>query len=123
MSGPGNKGRVYNLNKAIKILHRSPGISVQQTSFLYSSRAKYVLDQPAFINAVCRVEAELEPFDMLHKLKSVEKEVGRTETFRHGPRVLDLDILCTPVFFFLIDEFTSEVILLSFFYKYWSRSE
>jgi 2-amino-4-hydroxy-6-hydroxymethyldihydropteridine diphosphokinase len=45
-----------------------------------------------FANAVALVESDLEPTDMLARLKSIEREFGRRRGRRWGPRVLDLDI-------------------------------
>ena len=45
-----------------------------------------------FANAVALVESELEPPDMLVRLKAIEREFGRRRGKRWGPRVLDLDI-------------------------------
>ena len=46
-----------------------------------------------FANAVALVESELEPMEMLARLKALEREFGRRRGKRWGPRVLDLDIL------------------------------
>jgi 2-amino-4-hydroxy-6-hydroxymethyldihydropteridine diphosphokinase len=46
-----------------------------------------------FANAVALVESELEPPEMLARLKRIEGEFGRRASRRWGPRVLDLDIL------------------------------
>jgi 2-amino-4-hydroxy-6-hydroxymethyldihydropteridine diphosphokinase len=46
-----------------------------------------------FANSVALVESELEPPDMLKRLKEVEREFGRRRGKRWGPRVLDLDLL------------------------------
>ena len=45
-----------------------------------------------FANAVALVESELEPAQMLSRLKALEREFGRRRGRRWGPRVLDLDI-------------------------------
>ena len=45
-----------------------------------------------FANAVALVESELEPPQMLARLKAIEREFGRRPGKRWGPRVLDLDI-------------------------------
>ncbi|MBS1617294.1 MAG: 2-amino-4-hydroxy-6-hydroxymethyldihydropteridine diphosphokinase [Bacteroidetes bacterium] len=50
-------------------------------------------DQAAFLNQALQIETDLSPLDLLHALKGIEKEVGRTETERWGPRVIDIDIL------------------------------
>jgi 2-amino-4-hydroxy-6-hydroxymethyldihydropteridine diphosphokinase len=46
-----------------------------------------------FANAVALAESELEPADMLPRLKAIEREFGRRPGKRWGPRVLDLDIV------------------------------
>ena len=45
-----------------------------------------------FANAAALVESDLEPTEMLVRLKSIEREFGRRPGRRWGPRVLDLDI-------------------------------
>ena len=45
-----------------------------------------------FANAVALVESDLEPPEMLRRLKSIEREFGRRRGRRWGPRVLDLDL-------------------------------
>lgn len=45
-----------------------------------------------FANAVALVETELDPPDMLRRLKAMEREFGRRRGKRWGPRVLDLDV-------------------------------
>lgn len=50
-------------------------------------------DQPKFINMAAEVETGEEPQRLLEILKSIEKEMGREQTFRWGPRTIDLDIL------------------------------
>jgi 2-amino-4-hydroxy-6-hydroxymethyldihydropteridine diphosphokinase len=45
-----------------------------------------------FANAVALIESELEPPDMLGRLKAIEREFGRRRGKRWGPRVLDLDV-------------------------------
>jgi 2-amino-4-hydroxy-6-hydroxymethyldihydropteridine diphosphokinase len=46
-----------------------------------------------FANAVALVESDLEPVEMLRRLKSIERAFGRRPGKRWGPRVLDLDIV------------------------------
>ena len=49
--------------------------------------------QDWFINGVIKIETDLEPLDLLRVLKEIESRLGRKETFRWGPRAIDLDIL------------------------------
>lgn len=50
-------------------------------------------DQPAFLNQVLQVETKLDPPVLLNHLKRIERKMGRENTFRFGPRIIDLDIL------------------------------
>jgi 2-amino-4-hydroxy-6-hydroxymethyldihydropteridine diphosphokinase len=64
-------------------------------SSLYSTEPVGFTDQPRFINAVMKLETELEASDMLERLLAIEAEFGRDRTagVKNGPRTLDLDIL------------------------------
>ena len=46
-----------------------------------------------FANSVALVESNLEPPEMLRRLKAIEREFGRRRGKRWGPRVLDLDVV------------------------------
>jgi 2-amino-4-hydroxy-6-hydroxymethyldihydropteridine diphosphokinase len=46
-----------------------------------------------FANAAALIESDLEPPEMLARLKAIERSFGRRASRRWGPRVLDLDIL------------------------------
>ena len=50
-------------------------------------------DQPDFLNAVCRIDTRLAPYDLLHALQCIEQDFGRVRLERWGPRTLDLDII------------------------------
>jgi len=52
-----------------------------------------VLDQASFLNGCLRVETELEPLELLDAVKRLERELGRKDGVRHGPRTIDIDIL------------------------------
>jgi 2-amino-4-hydroxy-6-hydroxymethyldihydropteridine diphosphokinase len=53
-----------------------------------------VLEQPSFLNACARIETELQPLELLHAVKELERELGRKgDGVRHGPRAIDIDIL------------------------------
>jgi len=49
--------------------------------------------QDWFVNGAIKIETDLEPTELLGALKTVESQLGREETFRWGPRTIDLDIL------------------------------
>lgn len=64
-------------------------------SSLYVSKARYVTDQPDFVNAVVSGLTDLGPRDLLGAIHAIEARHGRDrgrEVFK-GPRSLDIDIL------------------------------
>jgi 2-amino-4-hydroxy-6-hydroxymethyldihydropteridine diphosphokinase len=53
-----------------------------------------VTDQPSFLNAVAELEWDGQPRELLDRLLSVERELGRVrDGTRWGPRSIDLDLL------------------------------
>ena len=66
---------------------------VEATSFLYDTPPAYVLDQPRFLNAACKVRTQIGPRDLLDRLKAAERRLGRIPTVPNSPRTIDLDIL------------------------------
>jgi 2-amino-4-hydroxy-6-hydroxymethyldihydropteridine diphosphokinase len=51
-----------------------------------------VKDQDNYYNCALEIKTDYEPKDLLMILKTVEKEVGRKESFTWGPREIDLDL-------------------------------
>ncbi|KAF9977953.1 trifunctional dihydropteroate synthetase [Actinomortierella ambigua] len=83
-----------NLTNALRQLEQDGHVRVVDTSFMYETPPMYVTDQAAFLNAACKIRTDLEPLDLLKKLKEIEAEMGRDfNTIRNGPRPIDLDIL------------------------------
>jgi 2-amino-4-hydroxy-6-hydroxymethyldihydropteridine diphosphokinase len=66
---------------------------VVASSSLYRTPAWGVTEQPAFVNAAVVLETDLAPHALLAGLKDLEASLGRTTTYRWGPRAIDLDIL------------------------------
>jgi len=62
-------------------------------SSLYITRPVGPQDQPSFINAVAEIRTAQAPRALLYALKEIEKQMGRTEAIKWGPRIIDLDIL------------------------------
>jgi 2-amino-4-hydroxy-6-hydroxymethyldihydropteridine diphosphokinase len=71
------------------------GVLVLAASSVYETEPQgEVLDQPDFLNACLAIETELGPEELLDACKAVEAEVGRQAGgVRHGPRVIDVDLL------------------------------
>lgn len=70
-------------------------VQVTASSSLYETEpVGLVLDQSEFLNACLRIETDLGPEPLLDVCKQVEREVGRSAGgMRHGPRVIDVDLL------------------------------
>jgi len=81
------------LEAAVAGLERR-GLRVLAASSVYETDpVGEILDQPSFLNACLRVETELEPEPLLDLCKDIERELGRDDGPRHGPRAIDIDVL------------------------------
>ncbi|HBY07784.1 MAG TPA: 2-amino-4-hydroxy-6-hydroxymethyldihydropteridine diphosphokinase [Chloroflexi bacterium] len=83
--------RLANLQSAIRQM--PPEVTILAQSPIYQTPPWGYADQPDFLNQVVMAETNLPPQALLDYLKALEVRVGRTPTFRYGPRVVDLDIL------------------------------
>ena len=63
-----------------------------KSSFFKTEPVGYV-SQDWFVNTAVKIETELEALELLRSLKTIEAQLGRTETIRWGPRTINLDIL------------------------------
>jgi len=88
----GNLGdRLANLREALKALE--PRLHVLAESAVYETPPWGFTDQPAFLNMAVKARTRLRPRGLLRYLKDLEGRLGREESFRYGPRKIDLDIL------------------------------
>lgn len=69
------------------------GATVLRQSGIHETEPFGVTNQPRFLNQVVEVEWSQGPRELLEAVKAVESEVGRTPTYRWGPREIDVDIL------------------------------
>ena len=83
--------REANFRNAIAAL--APVVRVTRESRVYETAPWGFEDQPNFLNMVVAGETDLPPLELLKFHKTLEAELGRTPTFRYGPRLIDLDIL------------------------------
>ncbi len=83
--------RKKNLIAALEKL--APEVLVKAVSSLYETDPVGPQDQQDFYNAVCRGNTSLEPQELLAVVKRVERDVGRVQARRWGPRMIDIDIL------------------------------
>lgn len=69
------------------------GVVVEAVSEIYETAPREVEDQPAFLNAACRILTDLDPPALLALVKEIERDLGRVCGPRYGPRAIDIDIL------------------------------
>jgi 2-amino-4-hydroxy-6-hydroxymethyldihydropteridine diphosphokinase len=85
--------RLANLQTAVDLLGEEPGVRVVASSRVWETEPVGGPDQPDYLNAVIRIETELEPKELLGACMRVEKGLGRVRCVRWGPRPLDVDVL------------------------------
>lgn len=83
--------RLANLQDAVR--HLAPQMNVRKKSPVYETPPWGFKDQSAFLNQVVMAETHLGPEELLGYLKRLETTLGRVESFRNGPRSIDIDIL------------------------------
>jgi 2-amino-4-hydroxy-6-hydroxymethyldihydropteridine diphosphokinase len=70
------------------------GLKIIKVSSLYESEAVGYQSDNLFINAVVKVETQLNPFEVLEILMGIEEEMGRIRLQEgYSDRPMDLDIL------------------------------
>ena len=66
---------------------------LDRVSDIYESAPWGLIEQPWFLNQVVRVITPMDPWAVLEGVKYIEKKIGRLETVKWGPRLIDIDIL------------------------------
>ncbi len=84
--------RKENCLKAIEEIKKI-SIKIKKISSLYETEPWGIKDQPSFINLAIEVETTISPKELLSAIKEIEKTLERKETYRWGPRTIDIDIL------------------------------
>jgi 2-amino-4-hydroxy-6-hydroxymethyldihydropteridine diphosphokinase/dihydropteroate synthase len=87
-----------NLRLSLQLLQKSQKIAPLQISPLYSSSALLPAYAPVawnrpFLNLAVACETDLSPLGVLKLIKQVERQLGREESQRWAPRIIDIDIL------------------------------
>lgn len=85
---------IKQLQTALDALQNLPHSHLKSVSAFYSSAPLGPTDQPRYLNAVARLDTQLEPLALLDALQHIEQQQDRVRTGeRWGPRTLDLDII------------------------------
>ena len=85
--------RNASLREAITRLSDPEDLTVVATSSIYETAPWGYTDQPDFLNCAVGIETLFSPAELLRRIQQVEREIGRTPTWRYGPRLIDVDIL------------------------------
>jgi len=85
--------RYKNLESARKKLNSYYEINIVKAGSIKKTEPVDYTDQPDFLNQMIQIETDLKPELLLHKLKKIEKEMGRQNKIPKGPRIIDLDII------------------------------
>ena len=83
--------RENNLKIALKEL--SSILKIKKTSSIYETEPLLYQKQDNFLNIVIEISYLEDAESLLKNIKDIEKKMGRKETFRFGPRIIDIDIL------------------------------
>ena len=83
-----------NIAEAIALIREIPDTVVEaQSSFKDYAPEDAAAGQPNYRNGVLRLQTDLGPLDLLHKLQVIERRMGRSSKGDGSSRPIDLDIL------------------------------
>ena len=89
-SNLGNKEE--NLYAAMSEIDEQIG-EVTAVSTFYTTTPVGYAEQPDFYNAACKASTDLTPREVLEKVETIMRDMGRIRNISNGPRVIDIDIL------------------------------
>jgi len=84
--------RRQHINDALSLL-QDQGVTILAVSALIETDPVGGPPQKKFINGAAKVRTSHHPHKLLEIVKSIERDLGRTQTVRNGPRPIDIDIL------------------------------
>lgn len=86
---------LYNLQRAKEVLQHRQWVVLDVCSPIYVSEPWGKINQPWFLNQVCRAQTELSPRALIRFFRVIEYDMGRRhdEEERWGPRIIDIDLL------------------------------
>lgn len=90
-SNLGNKEK--NIKLGFKKIQNLPNTQLLKTASIYETLPIGPGKQPKYLNTATKIRTELEPLELLLKLKEIEKDLGRKKRKHWGPRIIDIDIL------------------------------
>ncbi len=85
--------RELNIHNAVKEIDKQAGCKVIKSSSLYETKPFGFAEQENFYNGVIKIETELGAGELFDLIKQIENKIGRKQTFKWGPREIDIDLL------------------------------
>jgi len=85
--------REANIKAALNLLECSGSVIIERVSSLIEYEPYGKKDQPKFLNAAAKISTFLSPHELLKLIKETEKQLGRKQREKWGPREIDIDIL------------------------------
>ena len=82
-----------NIARALDLLNARGLVRISKISALYRTAPWGNLEQEDFANACALATTAATPLELLAEVKAVESLMGREESVRWGPRLIDIDIL------------------------------
>ncbi len=82
-----------NVQTAFATLCALDGVETPLLSHLYLTPPFGIQDQPEFVNAVAKLQTNMDPRAVLDALLLIEEKMGRVRKEKWGPRLIDLDLL------------------------------
>jgi len=95
--------RFFNLENALDQIQEVAGEIVRRSS-VYETEPWGEYEQPDFLNMAVVIDTRLDPYELLGKLKRIEKKLLRMDTKRWRERLIDIDILFYESKIILTDE-------------------
>ena len=81
------------MRKAAGMLTSDYDCNIESVSSVYETTPYGIKEQGNFFNAVIKISTLIELPNIFYAVKRIEKQMGRTEGIKWGPREIDLDIL------------------------------
>jgi len=85
--------RAQNIETAKRLIEERGIARILSMSSLYRTPPWGFAEQEDFANACALAVTRLDPHELLAALKQIERDMGRRQTLRWGPRLIDIDIL------------------------------
>lgn len=85
--------RQANMDRALALLKENKEIEIKAVSALIETEPEGEGLEGKFLNGAIKIDTDLPPLDLLSRLKTVERRLGRAKSAPNTPRTMDLDIL------------------------------